>query len=271
MSERAAVFRRLHVPGDPLRLLNAWDGASAKVFAHAGAPALGTTSAGVAFAHGRADGGRLRRVELVAATARIVAAVEIPVSADIEDGYGDSPHAVAETVRQITAAGAVGVNIEDADAGGALYDLGTQVARLAAARAGAGLEGVPVFINARTDVYLRAFGDESERFDEATRRLRAFVEAGADGVFVPGVVDLELIAALVQATAKPLNVLARPPKPDVAEIAALGVARISVGSGPSRAALALLRRIAEDFLAVGSFATMAADAVPYDAANRLFG
>jgi 2-methylisocitrate lyase-like PEP mutase family enzyme len=271
MSERAAEFRRLHVPGDPLRLLNAWDGASAKVFERAGARALGTTSAGVAYALGRPDGGRLTRDELVAATARIVEAVNIPVSADIEDGYGESPDAVAETVRRIAAAGAVGVNIEDVGALDGLYDLDAQIARLEAARAGAEREGVALFINARTDLYLQAIGADSERLDAATHRLRAYVAAGADGVFVPGVADPDVIAALVAATPAPLNILVRSPMRGVAELARLGVARISVGSAPSRAALALLGRIAGEFLGAGSFASMTSDLVAYDEANRLFG
>jgi 2-methylisocitrate lyase-like PEP mutase family enzyme len=270
--EQAVAFGELHVSGEPLRLLNAWDAGSARLFQRAGARALGTTSAGVAFALGRPDGQRITRDELVDAVERIAAAVDVPVSADIEAGFGASPNEVGETVRRVIATGAVGVNIEDVgDGGEPLRSLPDQVACLEAARAAAEREGVPLFVNGRTDVYLLGVGAEQDRLAHASERLRAYVEAGADGVFVPGVADPKTIAALVAATPAPLNVLAGPQSPSVGELAALGVARVSVGSGPSRATLALLQQIAREYLEDGTLDTLDEWSLPYDDANRLFG
>ncbi len=271
MADRATVFAELHQRGNPLRLLNAWDAGSAKIFEAAGAFALATTSAGVAFALGRPDGERLTREEIAATTAAIAGAVDVPVSADIETGFGQSPAEVAETVRAVIAAGAVGVNIEDATGQrhDPLREIGDAASRIGAARAAADQEGVALFINARTDVYLLSVGEPETRLDEASARLRAYVEAGASGVFAPRAVDPEDIAALVEATAAPLNVLAAG-APPLAELAALGVARVSVGSGPILAALGLLTRAAEEFLGPGTYETMTSGAMSYADANRLF-
>jgi len=271
MTDGATAFAELHQRGNPLRLLNAWDAGSAKVFEAAGAFAIGTTSAGVAFALGHPDGERIGRDDVAATTARIAEAVAIPVTADIESGFGDSPAEVAETVRAVIAAGAVGVNIEDATGHRhePLREISDAVARLEAARQAAEREGVALFINARTDVYLLSVGEPETRLGEATTRLRAYVDAGASGVFAPRVVEPEVIAALVEATPAPLNVLATG-APPVEELAALGVARVSVGSGPCLAALGVISRAAEEFLRAGTYGAMTDGAMSYSDADRLF-
>ena len=189
----ATAFRALHVPGDPLVLVNAWDAASARIVEAAGAPAVATTSAGVAWSLGVPDGGALDRDQALKAVARIVRAVRVPVTADIEDGFGEDPAGVAATVERLRAVGAVGANIEDARRG-ELLDVADAAERVAAAHAAGGAD---VFVNARIDTYLLAVGDPAGRLDATLRRAAAFVAAGADGIFVPGAADTAVIAELV--------------------------------------------------------------------------
>ncbi|WP_333764125.1 isocitrate lyase/PEP mutase family protein [Streptomyces sp. IBSBF 2390] len=267
LHETALAFRALHVPGRPLVLPNAWDAASAAVVAQAGAAAVATTSAGVAWALGAADGDRLDRDRALAAVARITAAVCVPVSADIEGGYAEDPAGVAGTVRAVLAAGAVGVNIEDAryGGGGALRPVAEQAARIAAVRAAADRAGVPLFVNARIDTFLRGAGG----VDHTLERAAAFLAAGADGIFIPGAVDPETVKALVAGVDGPVNVLLLPGAPTVAELAALGVARISAGSGLAEAAHALVRRAARELLEEGTHGFLAGGH-PYGELNALF-
>ncbi|MER5859273.1 isocitrate lyase/phosphoenolpyruvate mutase family protein [Streptomyces sp900105245] len=267
LHETALAFRALHVPGRPLVLPNAWDAASAAVVAQAGAAAVATTSAGVAWALGAADGDRLDRDRALAAVARITAAVSVPVSADIEGGYAEDPAGVAGTVRAVLAAGAVGVNIEDAryGGGGALRPVAEQAARIAAVRAAADRAGVPLFVNARIDTFLRGAGG----VDHTLERAAAFLAAGADGIFVPGAVGPETVKALVAGVDGPVNVLLLPGAPTVAELAALGVARISAGSGLAEAAHALVRRAARELLEEGTHGFLAGG-YPYGELNALF-
>ncbi|MGW4565208.1 isocitrate lyase/PEP mutase family protein, partial [Streptomyces sp. NPDC004561] len=252
LRDAALAFRALHVPGRPLVLPNAWDAVSAAVVEEAGAAAVATTSAGLAWALGAADGDRLDRDRALDAVARITAAVRVPVSADIEGGYAEDPAGVAGTVRAVLAAGAVGVNIEDArhTADGApLRPVAEQAERVAAARAAADAAGVPLFVNARIDTFLRGAGG----VDLTLERAAAFRAAGADGVFVPGAVDPGTIKELVAGIDGPLNVMVAPGAPSVAELAALGVARISAGSGLAQAAHALVRRAARELLGAGTY------------------
>jgi 2-methylisocitrate lyase-like PEP mutase family enzyme len=244
---RAVAFRALHDRDAPvLRLLNAWDAGSAKVLVAAGAPALGTTSAGVAFALGLPDGERLGRDVMLTAVRAIVGAVAVPVSADLEAGYADTPAGVAETVRLALDAGAVGFNLEDGRADGSLTPVDEHAARVRTAADAVRAAGIPAFINARTDtVWLRA-GDEAETI----ARLRAYADAGADGVFVPGATDPALLRRLVNATPLPLNVLSHPMLPSVGVLGPLGVARVSSGSGsgPARLAFSAAYAAAEELL-----------------------
>lgn len=267
----AETLRRLHHGPEPLLVGSAWDPASAVLFQQAGFAAIATSSAGVAYSLGYPDGERLPWEEMLAAIARIVRAVDIPVSADIEAGYGASPEVVAETCRGVLEAGAVGVNLEDAvGQPPRLEALERQVEKIRAVRQMAEDYGVPLVINARTDGYWLKLGEEPARFEDSVRRATAYRAAGADCLFVPGATDPELIAALVQAIDGPLNVLATPGAPDVAELAQLGVARISQGSGPARAVLAATRRIAQDLKAHGRYDAYTQDTIPYPEANQLF-
>jgi len=251
-----------------------WDVVSARVVQAAGFPALATTSAGIAFTLGYPDGERMSRAEMAEAVRRIAARVRVPVTADMEAGYGRTPESAAETVRAVIAAGAVGLNLEDApsDGNGSLFDDQLQTERIRAAREAARAAGVPVVINARTDVFLNRIGAPETRIGHTARRLNAYRAAGADCLFAPGVTDRETIATLVREVGGPLNVLAGPGCPPVPELEALGVRRLSLGSGAMRATLGLVRRIAEELRGSGTFTTLLGDQVPPHAeVNRLLG
>ena len=270
-TDLATTFRRLHRPQDGAILIlpNAWDALSARVIEQAGAHAIATTSAGVSWALGRPDGQSLARSEMVEAVRRIAGAVRVPVTADVESGYGSgSPEDVADTVRAVVDAGAVGINLEDAPgrSGEPLLRPEEHIARIAAARVAGGPE---LFINARVDVYLLEAGAEPGRFDETVRRALAYTSAGADGVFVPGVVDASTIARLVQAIGAPLNVMASYGAPSVGELAGLGVARVSVGPAITRAAMATIRAAARELLGPGTYDALVGG-TPFAEANALF-
>ncbi|MFB9903560.1 isocitrate lyase/PEP mutase family protein [Allokutzneria oryzae] len=262
--DRAALFTSLHHKDSVLALPNAWDVMSARLVELEGAEAVATTSAGVAWSLGAADGDKLDRDRAIDLVTRIVAAVSVPVTADIESGFGASAADVAETVRGIAGAGAVGVNLEDAHHGGPspLRPIADQAERLAAAR-----EADPdLYINARVDVYLRAVGDPAERVAATLERARAYLAAGASGIFVPGVADADTIALLAKEIDAPLNVLVGPGSPTVAELAELGVARASLGSGLSQAAYAVVQRGAREMLTSGTY-TATEDALDFGTLN----
>lgn len=243
----AGVFRSLHVPGRPLVLYNVWDAGSARVVAAAGAAALATGSWSVAAAHGCEDGERLPLELAMANLRRIVGATGLPVSVDLESGYGAHPADVARTVDNAIECGAIGCNLEDSlPHDGSLRDSNAQVERLRAARAAAQARGLDFFINARTDVFFQA---PPERHDEslleaAVERARAYAAAGADGLFVPGLADRRLIEQLVRVAPLPVNIMSGPKTPPLAELAALGVARVSYGPGPWRVAMDALEQAA---------------------------
>jgi len=256
MDQHADVLRALHRP--VLVLPNAWDAASAKIFERAGFPAIGTTSAGIAFALGYPDGQRVTRGEMLEVVTRIVKAVKVPVTADVEAGYGNT----VETARAVWAAGAVGMNLEDTAGSDELIDLPAMIRAIRAA--------VPeMVLNARTDIFLNQIGDASTRFDRAVERLNAYRDAGADCLFAPGVRDAATIERLVDAVKGPLNILAVAGAPPIAEMKNMGVARVSVGSGPMRATLGLVQRIAHELRDAGTYAAMVDGAMPYADANRL--
>lgn len=267
-SDRARAFRDLHIPGTPLVLPNAWDAVSARLVEDAGAAAVATTSAGLVWALGVPDGERVDRDAALAAVARIAEAVAVPVTTDIEGGYAADAAGVGDTVRAALAAGAVGVNIEDAlhDAGasGPLRDVAEQAERIAAAREAADAAGVPLFVNARIDTFLSGAGG----VDLTLERAAAFRAAGADGIFVPGAVDPGTVKELVGGVDGPLNVMAGPGAPPVADLAALGVARVSVGSGIAQAAHALVRRAARELLERGTYGALT-DALDHGEVNAL--
>ncbi|MGW6913385.1 isocitrate lyase/PEP mutase family protein [Kitasatospora sp. NPDC054939] len=251
---RALRLREL-VATPPLVLPNAWDAASAAVIASAGAPAIATTSGGVSWSLGCGDGEQLDRTQAVAVARRVVAAVDVPVTVDAEGGYGPGPDEVAATVRELIAAGAVGVNLEDSTApGGPLFTVAEQVERLRAARAAAERAGLPeLLVNARTDVFLFGIGEPAGRADEVLARAEAYAAAGADGLFVPGLLDLAVLAELCERSPLPINAMAGPGGPDVAALAAAGVRRISVGTAVAQLAYTAARRAAEELLGAGTY------------------
>jgi len=269
---RGEMFRRLH-SGKPILVLpNVWDVASARIVEQAGFPALATSSAGVAFTLGYPDGERISREEMAAVIARIVAHVAVPVTADMESGYGRRPEDAAATVRAAIEAGAVGMNFEDSpgEGGKPLLDEALQVERIRAARRAADATGVPFVLNARTDVYLESVGPPETRQAHAVRRLNAYRAAGADCLFAPGVTDADTIATLVRQVKGPLNVLAAAASPPVSELERLGVARVSLGSGPMRAGLTVLRQLAEELRTTGTFDGLSG-VIPHAEVNRLLG
>ncbi|TCC37102.1 isocitrate lyase/PEP mutase family protein [Kribbella sindirgiensis] len=246
MNDLARRLRELHEQ-PPLVLPNAWDAGSARAIEAAGATAIATTSAGVAWAAGVDDAGGLSRESAMTALQAICATASVPVTADIEAGYGD----VAATVTAVIEAGAVGINLEDSTAR-VLDDPLVHAERIKAARAAAVAAGIDLVINARTDTYL--FGDRTGTIE----RAKMYADAGADVLFVPGVVDAPTIAELVQASPLPLNVMVGPGAPTVAELADLGVVRISVGPAITGAAYALATAAAKELLTNGTYNTLAA-------------
>ncbi|GIJ78179.1 2-Methylisocitrate lyase, PEP mutase family [Micromonospora phaseoli] len=238
---RAAALRALHRPGDPLLLPNAWDAGSARAVVDAGFAAVATSSAAVAESLGYADGEDAPVGEIFAAVARVARAVDVPVTADLERGYGLRP---TELVERLLEAGAVGLNLEDSDPrSGALVDDGRQTELLAGVRAAAEAAGVPIVVNARVDVFLRQAGEPAGWLGETVRRACRYLAAGADCVYPILLAGPAELRSVVQAVAAPVNVLARPGTPTVAELAALGVARVSHGAGVYAATRAYTARL----------------------------
>lgn len=266
-STKIAEFRRLD--GERLLVLpNAWDAGSARLMEQAGAKAVATTSAGISWSHGLHDGQKLTRDEMLAVIGRIVRRVQVPVTADIEGGYGSgSPENVAETVRAVVKLGVAGINLEDSPGrdGQQLLTPEQQAERIAAAR----VAGGDLVINARTDVYLFGVGAPETRFAETCRRAAAYRAAGADCVFVPGLIDRDTIAALVKETGCPINIMAMPGAPSVAELGQLGVARVSVGPLITQAAFASIRRATRELLVQGTYGK-AEDLLPFSDLGPLF-
>jgi 2-methylisocitrate lyase-like PEP mutase family enzyme len=257
-ADRARYFRQLHT-SRPLVLPNAWDAASARVIQLAGAMAIATTSAGVSWSLGCGDGQKLRREEMLEAIRRIVRAVTAPVTADIESGYGSgSVRDVSEIVHDLVGMGVVGINLEDSPGrdGRTLLDPDAHAERIRAAREAALAVGGDLVINARTDVYLLEDGAPDERFEAAVRRANLYRAAGADCLFVPGVIDRATIVALVEAIDGPLNIMAMPGAPSTSQLGQLGVARVSVGPAIAQAALVMTRRAARELLEKGSYETL---------------
>jgi len=264
--DAATLFHRQHAEARPLLLLpNAWDAGSARLMESLGAPAVATTSAGVAWVHGWADGDQLPLALLLETLRDIARVVRIPITVDLEGGYGDSIAAVGEAVRQVVGAGAVGINIEDGAEAPELL-----AAKIAAARAVAEAAGVALYINARADVYLRGLKPEGERVEETLRRARLYQEAGASGLFVPGLARPEEIRAVTTGTPLPVNLLAWPALAPAAELASLGVRRLSAGSGICGALWGRARDLATAFLADGRSDPLREGAMSHGEINKLF-
>jgi 2-methylisocitrate lyase-like PEP mutase family enzyme len=270
-AEKAEKFRKMHQGPRILALPNAWDAVTARILEEIGHPAVATSSAAVAFSHGYPDGQRISRGEMLDAVARITRAVSVPVSADLESGYGKTPEEIAEFTKAMVAAGAVGLNFEDVtgDDESTHVELGLQVKKIRAIRETSAALGVPLVINARTDTYLMPIGPAGTRFERTVGRLRAYREAGADCLFVPGLADREIIEKLVETLGAPLNILASDGCPSLDELEKMGVARVSAGSSAMRAAMGAFKRVAKDWLAHGSYDSLHQVTVPYAELDRL--
>ena len=267
----AEDFRGLHRAPPILLLPNAWDPMSARIFEAAGFPALATTSGGLAWALGYQDGEQAPWTDVVAATRRIVEAVRVPVTADIETGYGNTPEAVGRSVADIVDAGAVGVNLEDGthSADQPMRPIEDAAARIRAARGAADAAGVPIVINARIDLYLKHVGDAATRFAETVRRAEAYLAAGADCIFVFGHIDLDVIGRLTAAIKAPVNVVGRAGTPGLKALQAAGVARVSIASGATLPVMSLIQRIADELRRTGEFDMLKATMTRMDA-QKLF-
>jgi 2-methylisocitrate lyase-like PEP mutase family enzyme len=267
----ADSFQKMHHAPPILVLPNAWDAASARVFESVGAKAIATTSAGIAVALGYPDGQKIPREMMLEAIARIAGIVDVPVTADVEAGYGRAAEDVAATTRLILQAGAVGLNLEDAsgDPARPLFEVEEQMERIRAARQAAEQAGVRLVVNARTDVFLAEVGEPAQRLNQSIGRANAYREAGADCLFVPGVTDRGTIGKLVREISGPVSVLASRGTPPVRDLEQIGVARVSVGSGIMRSALALARDAARELLDQGSYETFLERTIPYGEVNEL--
>lgn len=269
--QQARRFRELHGMR-PLILPNAWDPASARVIEASGAPAIATTSAGISWSFGRSDGQRLRREEMLQMIGNIVECVDVPVSADIESGYGNgSGKDVSSTVQALIAMGVAGINLEDSPGrdGQMLLAPEEQAERIRMARQTANSVGGDLVINARTDVYLFQVGDVKTRFSAAVDRARLCRSAGADCVFVPGVIDISTIGELVKAIEGPLNIMAMPGAPSAKQLGEIGVARVSVGPWIAQAALAAAQRAARELVEQGTYTSLEAS-LPFAELNATF-
>lgn len=267
-AEMAVSFRAMHHGGKLLLLPNAWDAISAGLFVAAGFEAIATTSCGVAWALGCPDGEIAPWEDVVAATARIVRTAAVPVTADIEGGYGATPDEVGLHVAEAIRAGVVGVNLEDGFAG-SLRSIGDMAARLGAAREAAAREGVPVVLNARCDVLVQGEGSGDAAIGAVVERCRAYVAAGADCVFPLGLAEPAKVAEVAKAVEAPLNISGRPGMPGLAELRRIGVSRVTIGGAATLAAMASIRSLA-DRLRGGDFAALAGD-FSYREAQALFG
>lgn len=271
--QRAATFHQFHTGDNVLVLVNAWDAASARVIEQAGSPAIATTSAGIAWSLGYSDSEQLSAHELIAACERICRVATTPVSVDIERGYGKTLEEVGAMVRSLLHIGVVGINIEDGVAAdsGKLASPDILAERISFIRKIAQEIEVPLFINARTDTYFVGWDDLGARYEEAIRRAQIFVDAGADGIFVPGLESREEMTRMSQTINRPINIYAGyAGLPTVDELKDAGIRRVSLGCGPFQAALALTSRIAIEALTAGTYSAMTTDMLSAGEVNNLF-
>jgi 2-methylisocitrate lyase-like PEP mutase family enzyme len=262
-AEKAKALLALHQGPAPLVLPNAWDAASARVIARAGAKAIATSSAGVAYALGYPDGQKISRAEMIDMVRRVASAVALPVTADLEAGYGDA----AETVRLALRAGAVGMNLEDAADDGSLFS--SQVERIRAARAAAEAAGISFVINGRTDAFAAPGLDDAARLPEAVKRANAYLDAGANCAFVPFVAAPDLIERLAKEIHGPLNILGGPAAPSIGDLQRMGVRRVSLGSSIARAAYGQAEKAARELFTQGTCESLKVG-IPYAQMQSLF-
>lgn len=260
----AQTFRRLHQGEQPLVLSNAWDAGSARLLENLGAKAIATTSAGVAWSHGYSDGDELPVHALVATVDSIARVLKVPLTVDIESGYAEHPVTVGELVAHMIDAGVAGINIED---GSGSPDL--LCAKIAHIRDVCSRRDIDLFVNARTDVYLRGLVPQAKRAEETLARAARYVAAGADGIFVPGLTVPDEIRTVAAAITAPLNILALPGLPRVPDLAKLGVRRLSSGSALAEAAYSQAVTLATAFLSEGRSDTIVPTALSYSEINRI--
>jgi 2-methylisocitrate lyase-like PEP mutase family enzyme len=273
-AEKATKLLSLHHASEPLVLVNAWDSASACIVEQAGFPAVATTSAGVANALGYSDGQHLPWAEMEQAIRKIVQAVKVPVTADIEAGFGSGLQELEATIQHVIEAGAVGINLEDALPGGGderpLYSVAEQLERIRAARRTGERLQVRLVINARTDAYWGKNSSPAEALRKTLERGRAYLDAGADCIFVPGLRIPEHVRAVAERLRAPVNILGGAGVPPIPELAKMGVKRVSLGSGPMRAAMGTLRRICQETATAGTYNTLSDGAVSHAEMNAFF-
>jgi 2-methylisocitrate lyase-like PEP mutase family enzyme len=261
----AVTFRRLHNDTVPLRLPNAWDAGSARLFESQGATAIATTSAGVAWALGFRDGRVLPLNEIVAVASRMARVLTVPLSIDMENGYSDDPRVVAGNVMRLVELGVAGINIEDGSDKATLLASKVEAIRNAVSKAGADL-----FVNARSDVFLAGLVEKPKRVEESIARGKLYAAAGADGLFLPGIVEAQDIRAVVETIALPVNAMAWPNLPDAAELGKLGVRRLSAGSGIAQVLWDKAQTLARDFLHSGHSEPLSEASMPYGKLQGLF-
>ncbi len=267
---KTSLFRRLHQGPSILLLPNAWDVASAKIFSALGFPAIATTSSGIANCLGYADGENIPLDEMLFMIKRIVKAVELPVTADIEAGYTNEMEELSRIIASVIRLGVVGINLEDSSASDELIDIDLQTEKLRTVRDAALSLGVNLFINARIDVYLLGVVEPEARFRNTVDRARAYKAAGADCIFIPGVADERVIGSLVKNIPGPINILAVANTPPTEVLEKIGVARVSMGSGPARACATLAHRIGRELLDQGTYSSFTQDVMTYKEMNSLF-
>jgi 2-methylisocitrate lyase-like PEP mutase family enzyme len=272
-SQRAIRLLELHHSNQPVVLINAWDAASARVVEHAGFPAIATTSAGVGNALGYADGQNVPWIEMAQAIERIAAAVQVPVTADIEAGFAADTQGLARVIEQVIEVGAVGVNLEDSFPGhpghSLLYSIDAQIERIQTVRQVGEKLKVRLVINARTDAYWQTGASPADAMRNTLERGHAYLKAGADCIFVPGLRDPAQISKVIGEWKAPINILAGPGVPSIPELTQLGVKRISYGSGPMRSAMGLLRRMCDEAKSGGTYDAMTQGAISHAELNAL--
>ncbi|HLQ72662.1 MAG TPA: isocitrate lyase/phosphoenolpyruvate mutase family protein [Bacillota bacterium] len=268
-SQQMTTFRQLHEQQATFILPNAWDVISAVMFEQCGFKALGTTSAGIATSLGYKDGEHIRFEEMLIAVKRIVSSVNIPVTVDIETGYGETTTEIIENIKRIIKTGAVGINLEDGtgNASDPLHDLDAQVEKITAIKQLS--EENPVFLNARTDTYWLNVGDEEMKFTETVKRANAFERAGADCIFIPGLTDESTIERVRKEISVPINLLAAQALPTMETLTNIGIERVSSGSAPFRASATLVKHIGEELINEGTFHRMMDDVMPYGEVTQL--
>ncbi|WP_152654543.1 isocitrate lyase/phosphoenolpyruvate mutase family protein [Oceanobacillus sp. CFH 90083] len=248
--EKEKAFRQMHMSSSTFVLPNAWDVASSKILASCGFKAIGTTSAGIAASLGYKDGQKISRKEMLESVAGIANSVPIPISVDLEAGYGKTIPEVLKTVHQAISVGCVGINLEDGvvDDKKAIYPLNLQVEKIVAIKELARSLKIPIFVNARIDLFWRLIGHEKERLQATMERAKAYREAGADCIFIPGVEDEKTIQRLRKGIASPINLLAGPGTPSIATLSQIGINRLSCGSGLFRVVYAKLNEVGTDIM-----------------------